>query len=79
MSISMIGGGKAQIDSEPEESLDVEDEHDSTDGTESSIRQYTTQPSSDYVGADSGTILLRAIAKAGTGVTSTLASFPFGA
>jgi hypothetical protein len=79
MSISMIGGGKAQIDSEPEESLGVEDEHDSTNGTESSIRQYTTQPSSDYVGADGGTILLRAIAKAGTGVTSTLASFPFGA
>jgi hypothetical protein len=37
ITISGTGGGEAIIDSDSEESLDNEDEHDSIDGVESSI------------------------------------------
>jgi hypothetical protein len=79
MSRSGIGGREALIDSELEESLDDEDEHDSIDGTESSIWQYTTQPSSNSVGACGCTIALRVAVEAGGCITSTLTYFPFGA
>jgi hypothetical protein len=77
--ISRIGEGETILESELEESLDDEDEHDSTDGTESSIGQTTTRPSSDSVGACDRITALRVRAEAGDGITSTLAYFPFGA
>jgi hypothetical protein len=67
---SGIGGGEALINSELEDSLDDKDEQVSTEGTESSIWQYATWPSSDYAIDGGHTIVL-------WGITSTLACFPF--
>jgi hypothetical protein len=70
-------GGQAIIDSEPDESHDDEDEHDTIDGT-SSIGQIATRPSSYLVGGYGLTITLRIGAAAEDSATSTLSCFPFG-
>jgi hypothetical protein len=66
------------MDSEPEESLDDGDKHNTADDAPS-IAQVATQPSSDSIGGCNRTIVLWIRAEAGDGATSTLICFPFGA
>jgi hypothetical protein len=69
MSRSGIGEGKAIIDSEPEESLDDEDEDDTTDDA----------PSIDLVEGCGRTTALWIGPETGDGATLTFAYFPFDA
>jgi hypothetical protein len=67
------------IESEPEDSLDDEDAHVTTNGASSSIAQNATQLSSDSVGGHSRIAALRTGAETKGGATVTFAYFPFGA